>query len=132
MKYALDTSVIVRILANKPQPLAGYVIASVARRIANGDTMVVPDIILPEAYYAMQHHYGVDKGTIINSFRFLSLQSGFEFSEEAKNVLSLEGLEHANPGFVDRLICAGQQRNGISVLSCEKSFRRLPNAEVIP
>ena len=132
MKYALATSVLVRILANKPQPLAGYVIASVARRIANGDTMVVPDIILPEAYYAMQHHYGVDKGTIINSFRFLSLQSGFEFSEEAKNVLSLEGLEHANPGFVDRLICAGQQRNGISVLSCEKSFRRLPNAEVIP
>lgn len=132
MKYALDTSVLVRILANKPQPLVGYVIASVARRIANGDTMVVPDIILPEAYYAMQHHYGVDKGTIINSFRFLSLQSGFEFSEEAKNVLSLEGLEHANPGFVDRLICAGQQRNGISVLSCEKSFRRLPNAEVIP
>lgn len=132
MKYALDTSVLVRILANKPQPLAGYVIASVARRIANGDTMVVPDIILPEAYYAMQHHYGVDKGTIINSFRFLSLQSGFEFSEEAKNVLSFEGLEHANPGFVDRLICAGQQRTGISVLSCEKSFRRLPNAEVIP
>ena len=63
---------------------------------------------------------------------FLSLQSGFEFSEEAKNVLSLEGLEHANPGFVDHLICAGQQRNGISVLACEKSFRRLPNAEVIP
>ena len=78
MKYALDTSVLVRILANKPQPLAGYVIASVARRIASGDTIVVPDIILPEAYYAMQHHYG------------------------------------------------------ISVLSCEKSFRRLPNAEVIP
>lgn len=46
MRYALDTSVLVRILANKPQPLAGEVIASVARRIADGDTMVVPDIIL--------------------------------------------------------------------------------------
>ena len=132
MRYALDPSVLVRILANKPQPLAGEVIASVARRIADGDTMVVPDIILPEAYYAMQHHYGVDKGTIINAFRFLSLQHGFEFSDEAKDVLSLEGLERVNPGFVDRLICAEQQRNGISVLSCEKSFRRLQNTEVIP
>ena len=46
MRYDLDTSVLVRILANKPQPLAGEVIASVARRIADGDTMVVPDIIL--------------------------------------------------------------------------------------
>ena len=66
MKYALDTSVLVRILANKPQPLAGYVIASVARRIANGDTMVVPDIILPEAYYAMQHHYGVVQAFLLH------------------------------------------------------------------
>ena len=55
-----------------------------------------------------------------------------ESLKSAKDVLSLEGLERANPGFVDRLICAEQQRNGISVLSCEKSFRRLQNTEVIP
>ena len=42
MKYALDTSVLVRILVNMPQPLASEVIADVARRIAVGDTMVVP------------------------------------------------------------------------------------------
>ena len=94
--------------------------------------MVVPDIVLSEAYYAMQHHYGVDKGTVLRSLRFISLQAGFEFSEEAKSVLALDGLERANPGFVDRLIHAEQQREGIPVLSCEKSFRRLPNTEVIP
>ena len=33
MKYALDTSVLVRILVNMPQPLASEVIADVARRI---------------------------------------------------------------------------------------------------
>ena len=76
MKYALDTSVLVRILANKPQPLAGDVIASVARRMADGDIMVVPDIILPGAYYAMQHHYGVDKGTIINSLVLHETRTG--------------------------------------------------------
>ena len=54
MKYALDTSVLVRILVNMPQPLASEVIADVARRIAAGDTMVVPNLVLSEAYYAVQ------------------------------------------------------------------------------
>ena len=132
MKCALDTSVLVRILVNRPQPLASDVIADVARRIADGDEMIVSNLVLSEAYYAVQHHYGVDKETALRSFRILSLNDGFEFSEEAKSILAMEGLDHAKPGFVDRLICAEQQRAGVSVLSCEKAFRRLPNAEVIP
>lgn len=132
MKYAIDTSVLVRILVNMPQPLASEVIADVARRIAAGETMVVPNLVLSEAYYAVQHHYGVDKETALRSFRILSLQSGFEFSDEAKSVLAIPGLDHASPGFVDRLICGEQQRLGVVVLSCEKAFRRLPNTEVIP
>lgn len=47
MKYALDTSVLVRILSNRPQPLAGDVIRLVAARIGGGDTMAV---VLSEAY----------------------------------------------------------------------------------
>ena len=56
MKYALDTSVLVRILVNRPQPLASDVIDEVSRRIAEGDTMAVPNLVLSEAYYAVQHH----------------------------------------------------------------------------
>jgi predicted nucleic acid-binding protein len=41
MKYALDTSVLVRILSNRPQPLAGDVIRLVAARIGGGGTMAV-------------------------------------------------------------------------------------------
>jgi hypothetical protein len=50
----------------------------------------------------------------------------------AKAVLSINGLEHMNPGLVDRLIHAEGERQGMPVLSCEKSFHRLVNAEVIP
>lgn len=132
MRVALDTSVLVRILSNKPQPMASEVISIVDDRIASGNTMVVSDLVLSEAYYAMQHHYGVDKKTILVSLRILSMQSGFEFSEIAKTILALDGLEHARPGFVDRLICGESAESGLGVLSCEKSFRRMPNAEVIP
>ena len=131
MKTALDTSVLVRILANKPQPLATNVIANVARRIASGDTMVVSNLVLSEAYYAMQHHYGVDKKTVLASLLVLSEEPGFEFSALAKGVLATEGIDHINPGFVDRLICGESAERGIGVLSCEKAFKRMPNAEVV-
>ena len=132
MTLALDTSVLVRILSNSPQPLAAEVIAIVADRIAKGDEMYVSDLVASEAYYAMQHHYGVDKGTVLQALKFLSEQVGFLFTAEAKAVLSVNGLEHMNPGFVDRLIHAEGERQGMPVLSCEKSFRRLANTEVIP
>lgn len=74
MTLALDTSVLVRILSNSPQPLAADVISTVADRIANGDEMYVSDLVLSEAYYAMQHHYGVDKRTVLQSLKFMSEQ----------------------------------------------------------
>lgn len=132
MKVAIDTSVLVRILTNKPQPLAAEVISIIDKRISNGDTMVVSNLVLSEAYYAVQHHYGVDKKSALLALRFLSVQSGFEFSALAQHVLCADGLDHMNPGFVDRLICGEQEELGITVLSCEKSFARMPNAEVIP
>ena len=132
MTLALDTSVIVRILANQPQPLASQVIEDVARRISAGDTMYVSNLVASEAYYAMQHHYGVDKRTILQSFKLMSEQVGFLFTEEVKRVLSIEGLEHANPGFVDRLIHGEGERCNMPVISCEKSFRRLPDTIIIP
>ena len=132
MTYALDTSVLVRILANRPQPLASDVIADVAARIADGNEMYVSNLVASEAYYAMQHHYGVDKRTVLQSLKSMSEQSGFIFASEAKSVLAIDGLEHMNPGFVDRLIHGESERQGMSVLSCEKSFRHLINAEVIP
>ena len=132
MTYALDTSVLVRILSNSPQPLATDVVANVAGRIADGDLMYVSNLVASESYYAMQHHYGVDKRTVLQALKFMSAQPGFLFAPEARSVLSIDGLEQMNPGFVDRLIHGESEQKGMVVLSCEKSFRRLSNAEVIP
>ena len=56
----------------------------------------------------------------------------YALSDTARAILAVDGLEHAHPGFVDRLICGESAEWGLGVLSCEKSFRRMPNAEVIP
>ena len=43
--------------------------------------------------------------------------AGFIFAPEAKSVLAIDGLEHMNPGFVDRLIHGeSEQRHSRSEL----------------
>jgi len=132
MTCALDTSVLVRILANQPQPLASEVIMSVHRRRKAGDVFRVSNLVLSETYYAMQQHYGVDKKSVLNALRILSEQHGFEFTPEARAALSLPNIDRASPGFVDRLIHGEQHAQGATVLSCEKSFRKLPDSVVLP
>lgn len=79
MRYALDTSVLVRILTGLPQPLAANVAMALEKKRRAGDSFVVSNLVLSEAYYAVQHHYGVDKAAALVALRELSLQRGFEF-----------------------------------------------------
>ena len=132
MRYALDTSVLVRILTGLPQPLAANVAMALEKKRRAGDSFVVSNLVLSEAYYAVQHHYGVDKAAALVALRELSLQRGFEFSDEAKDALALPNIAKASPGFVDRLIHGEQVARGVKVLSCEKDFRRLPDTELLP
>ena len=132
MRYALDTSVLVRILTGLPQPLAANVAMALEKKRRAGDSFVVSNLVLSEAYYAVQHHYGVDKATALKALRVLSLQRGFEFSDEAKGALALPNIAKASPGFVDRLIHGEQVAHGVKVISCEKDFRKLPDTELLP
>lgn len=132
MRYALDTSVLVRILTGLPQPLAANVAMALEKKRRAGDSFVVPNLVLSEAYYAVQHHYGVDKAAALVALRELSLQRGFEFSDEAKRALALPNIAKASPGFVDRLIHGEQVARGVKVISCEKDFRKLPDTELLP
>lgn len=132
MRYALDTSVLVRILTGLPQPLAANVAMALEKKRRAGDSFVVSNLVLSEAYYAVQHHYGVDKAAALEALRVLSLQRGFEFSDEAKGALALPNIAKASPGFVDRLIHGEQVAHGVKVISCEKDFRKLPDTELLP
>lgn len=132
MTCALDTSVLVRILSNQPQPLAADVILAVYRRQQAGYVFRVSNLVISEAYYAMQQHYGVDKKTVLDALRTLSNQRCFEFTPEAKAALALGNIDRTNPGFVDRLIHGEQHTKGVTVLSCEKSFRKLPGTVIVP
>lgn len=131
MTYGLDTSALLRLLVGEPKALAQKVNDRLATLIDAGNEVRVSDLVLSEAYYALQTHYGLTKDQAISSLASLRSVDGFSLSAMALRVFETPRLGHASPGFVDRLIVAGHETAGETTISCEKSFRRLDSTEVI-
>lgn len=131
MNVGLDTSVLVRVVSGLPREQAEAVAFRLAQIMDDGGVCEVSDIAVVEAYYALQQFYGMTKKQVLGHFRTLSLTPGFRFSPEASAALETPNVERASPGFVDRILAAGYRAKGATTLSCEKSFRKLPLAEVV-
>ena len=131
MAGGLDTSVVLRLLTGQPPRLSANAVARIHRRQLAGETFVISDLVLSEAYFALQDYYGIDKADCLRAIKALCDGPGFEISDSAREALNVEGLAKANPGFVDRMICGGYLSRGLKTYSCEKSFSRLPLTEII-
>ena len=115
MTFGLDTSVVLRLLTGEPQELAAHALERYQRGIANGDDFAVSDVVAAETYYALQHHYNKTKEESLAALMAFSGGEGiFLF-----------------PRFHDRMLVSGYTSKGQVTLSCEKSFRRLAETEVI-
>jgi predicted nucleic-acid-binding protein len=130
MTYGCDTSFLMRILTNHPRPLATKVIVEAYRRVQQGDAFEISDLTLSEAYYSLQASYGVPKADALALLKKISEARGFVVSDHARDVLALPNLAKSSPGFVDRLIHGEYFAGAKTTVACEKSFRKLPLAEV--
>ena len=130
MTYGCDTSFLMRIMTNHPRPLATKVIMEAYRRVQEGHRFEISDLTLSEAYYSLQASYGVPKSDALTLLRKISESRGFVVSGHAKEVLAIPNLSKASPGFVDRLIHGEYFAGSKTTVACEKSFRKLPLAEV--
>ena len=131
MTFGLDTSVVLRLLTGQPQKLAVRTLARYQEGIANGDSFYVSDSVASEAYYAIQYHYGKTKEEALSALKRFSSGEGISFSRNFAAAINTPNLHRANPGFVDRMLASGYREQGQIMLSCEKSFRRLADTEVI-
>ena len=130
MTYGCDTSFLMRILTNHPRPLATKVIMEAYGRVQDGHLFDISDLTLSEAYYSLQASYGVSKADALTLLRKISEAKGFVVSKHAKDVLAIPNIAKASPGFVDRLIHGEYFADAKTTVACEKSFRKLPLAEV--
>jgi predicted nucleic-acid-binding protein len=131
MTFGLDTSVVLRLLTGQPQELTAHALARYQDGIAAGDDFCVRDVVAAEAYFALQQHYRKTKEEALEALKGFSSGEGISFSQNFAVSINTPDIHKANPGFVDRMLVSGYREHGQITLSCEKSFKRLADTEVI-
>ena len=132
MIIGFDTSVVVRLLSGAPEELAEAALGYLLARRRAGDRMVVSDLVVAEAYFALQHHYGVTKKEALEGLREFLTDSGVEATPEVAEVLAIPNLESAKPGFIDRVIYRNYLGSGVErIATFEKSGSKLSDVVVL-
>ena len=132
MTSGLDTSFIIRLLIGAPPEQAAKAQESLARCLERGDRPKVTDLVIVEAYFALQSHYHVPKTEALRALQHLLESGDVEPVGFALEVLQkTPGLASAKPGFVDRVIHAEIRNHGAQLLTFEKAAARLPGTKVL-
>lgn len=127
----LDTSCVIRLLIGEPGHLVEKAIAQLDTIAQENKLAAVSDLVVSEAYYALQYHYDVPKQLALDMLKQFLESPEIVPLNEALTVLQQSNLAKAKPGFVDRMIHADYYRNTSRMLTFEKSANKLPGVTVI-
>lgn len=122
---------VLRLLVGVPGDQAKVALDFVNARRAGNDSLNVSDLVLSEAYFALQAFYKIPKSQAIEMISLWVAKSGFTFSQNAIKVLALPNLASAKPGFVDRLIHGESHGQGHTLVTFEKAAKKLPGTHVL-
>jgi len=131
MSVGLDTSVILRLLIGEPAAQTSAAVAFLDEAQRRGERAVVSDLVISEAYFALQFHYGVSKADALASLASLLSTGEIVATGHASEVLAQRGLATAKPGFVDRLIHAEYAATDCTMATFEKASGKLASVTVV-
>lgn len=125
MTIGLDTSVVLRLLIGLPEDQANVARRRLAEALDSDERVVLTDLALAEAYYALQHHYEVPKDQARRRLADLA-RSGLVTVEPPEAVASLG--HDSGAGLVDRLIHARHRATGATTWTFERRMSKLDGA----
>lgn len=128
---SLDTSVVLRLLVGVPADQAKVAMNFVTERLAGNATVEVSNLVLSEAYFALQKFYKIPKSDAIEMISSWVAGSAFKVSQQAREVIALPNLAASKPGFVDRLIHGASHGQGHTLVTFEKAAKKLPDTHVL-
>jgi len=131
IRAALDTSVVMRLLTGQPLEFAAPARRYMAETEQAGAKVFVSNLVVLEAYFACQHHYGMAKGAVLAGLQQLLSIPTFVVHPQLLPLLATEGLAAAKPGFLDRLIHAEASTARLPLVTFEKAAARLPHTQVL-
>ncbi len=127
----LDTSIVMRLLVQEPADLYRTAAVFLEEKLTSQVPIHVCDLVLAEAYFALQAFYGMPKAATLEVLAGFAATDGLIISPHARAVLATKNLAKAKPGFVDRLIHGAGHLAGRTLVTFEKAARKLPDTVVI-
>ena len=131
LRYSLDTSFLIRLLTGDPVPQFHLAAGFLEKCSCEESVAEVIDLVLAEAYFALQYHYGFPKDVALKSLYQFAQQPVAAVSKHALEILSLPDLSSANPGFVDLLIHGFSGSKNCQLVTFEKKARKLEGVIVL-
>jgi predicted nucleic-acid-binding protein len=131
VKAGLDTSVLLRLLLGQPADQAARAVAFSDELSRGGHHAVVSDLVVAEAYFALQHHYGVSKQDARMGLRRLFADGEIQPLGAAAEVLAVDGLTSAKPGFVEGLIHGAYAGAADKMATFETAASKLRSVRVL-
>lgn len=125
MTVGLDTSVVLRLLIGKPAAEARAARERVQAAHERGDSLLVTDLAMAEAYFALHYHYGVSKDEARGKLLAMATSRVVTVSPP-EAVWAFE--PSAGAGLVDRLIHARHRAAGAVSWTLDRKMGALEGA----
>ena len=129
-RFGIDTSVLVRLLTGRPEDTYTACRNALQRLIEDrGARILVSNMVIGEAYIAVQHHYGVSKEDARDGLLKV-LQSGMVSPLHGRSVLAAIA-DRSGAGLLDRLIADDFRRAQLVTLTLDRRMSALPATELL-
>ena len=130
LRYGVDTSILVRLVAKEPQEDFERCVRRLGPLVEErGCEIFASNQAIGEAYAALMHHYGVASADA-RSGLLDALTSGLVAPLNGPAVL--EALSAAgDPGLFDRLIVNDYSQAGLETLTLDRQMASLPTARLL-
>ncbi|RMG88288.1 MAG: type II toxin-antitoxin system VapC family toxin [Candidatus Dadabacteria bacterium] len=126
-RFGIDTSILVRLLTGDPEDEFRACVEALTQKIeGEGAEVFASNMVIAEAYIAVQHHYGVTKAEARQGLLSV-LQSGLVAPLNGRGVLDALK-ETGGCGLVDRLITDDYRAADLLTLTLDRRMARLPGA----
>jgi predicted nucleic acid-binding protein len=124
-RYGIDTSVLVRLITNLPEPESRRCQTELARMVEQeGAELFASNQVIGEAYVSVQHHYRVSKADARTALTG-TLTSGLVAPLNGQGALNALQ-DSRGPGVLDRLIADDYSRTVSETLTLDRRMAGLP------